>query len=82
LIEEQNRRIEFLNKQKENMTNSTNVQTNNNNNNNNNNIQLSLIPRELTTNQKRSYQTEDVSETQDSSQQSAQLKNAKRRRTY
>jgi hypothetical protein len=64
LIEEKKRRIEFLNKQKENMTNSTTVQTNNNNN---NNIQLSVIPRGLTTNQKRSHQTEDVSETQKSS---------------
>jgi hypothetical protein len=62
------------------MTNSTTVQTNNNNN--NNNIQLSIIPRELTTNQKRSHQTEDASEAQESSQQSTQVKNAKRRRTY
>jgi hypothetical protein len=62
------------------MTNSTIVQTNNNNN---NNIQLSVIPRELTTNQRRSHQTEeDVSETQESSQQSTQVKNAKGRRTY
>jgi hypothetical protein len=82
LIEEQKRRIEFLNKQKENMTNPTNVQINNNNN-NNNSIQLSKIPRELTTNQKRSHQTEeDVSEIQESSQQSTQVKNAKRRRPY
>jgi hypothetical protein len=64
------------------MTNKTTVQINNTDNNNNNNIQLSITSRGLTTNQKRSHQTEDVSETQESSQQSTQVKNVKRRRTY